>query len=379
MRRTVLASLISVVAVAPPVANAATGNSCHSALPPGPTGLPGRLLITTGCGTYRLDQAGILRRAPRPTEERSAWTIGRRRGHLVLTEHGKVVWRSHGTFERPASDLYGLALDSRNIAFSYPHGPLWIARFGRGEHSLGRYEAPLGWTTSHLLLTARFRGDGTGALFARREDGSARRVLATRELRETFDEATRTVLYVTSGGDLDRTDGTHTAVLARISPYRIDLASAWLLLPGRGLISLSDTRHLVVFRADGSLYGSTTLDHSRGPVWIVPGDGGVAFTVVEPSKTLPTSVVWLLRSGESRAAAVYRAENFAPGCGMGWDDLSWSGSWLLYWNTAAEAVVLDAADPTRRWDLTAFVRVLPGVTPPDPAPAMSGLTLLAWS
>ena len=208
------------------LAAAATGSegqaasSCASMLPAAPAGLPAPVLFRTACGTYRAGGDGTVSRTHRvrsPWWSPSRFQIGVWNDHVVVTEKGRVRWRSRRAFRSPPSELESVAFAAHAVAFSFGHGRLWVSRFGGREHAVGWSEGALVWTEHGDLLTSR-RRHGRNGLAVRDRNGLHPRVIARRMLNYALvDDATRTVLYVNQSRTLVRTDGRSKQFLANLA------------------------------------------------------------------------------------------------------------------------------------------------------------------
>ena len=306
--------------------------------------------------------------------------IGVRDDHVVVTAHGRLVWRSTRVFRVDTSELDSVAFGGRAVAFSFMHGPLWVARFGRREHAVGWSEGALVWTSRGDLLTLQ-RRHGKWRIAARDRNGLQPHVIGpTRNF--LVDDATRAVLYVTATGSLVRTDGRSTKPLANLESLGFD-PRATLQVVQRDMISISSSERLAVLRADGSVFAA--MDYPADPDGLKHGwaqfavaDDRVAVAVeLEPPKGgVAGEDVYVLREGatQGRLLARLQAEWFACGW-MG--TMVWHGDWLLYSDTVVDVLAIDTSSG-RQIDLSKTARQLPGVQLDENSGEYVGLAFAVW-
>jgi hypothetical protein len=321
-------------------------------LPAGPRALPAPVKVDTRCGTFIIDQNGVrfggVRRSTSITDG-----LRRRGDRLELLERGRVAWRSARRHPRHAVSAW-VATDDRSLAFQYYGGPLYLADFDGRERPVGTVdEYPLGWTRIGVLVTAR----GTG-LRARTRAGRLVEQLTDRARSFRFDEQTRTLLFVSRRSELVRTDGRHTAILARLSPLGVGRGPA--IEPLRsGRIAVVG-RRLVVLDPRGGMVAS---DRARHPV-VGPSTesprGAVASVITRylENHTRAREAIRLLRPGARASTLLFAHEFHHLVCGHGMT-LSWRGGWLLYSTTEGHVVAIDAAS-REPIDLTTLTAGLPG-------------------
>jgi hypothetical protein len=362
-------------AVAALIGASATGASsnCSPVLPAAPNALPAPLLVTTACGSYTATPGGNVGAAPPPPAPgppvpglRVWWPdngVGWGNHHVYVVRDSKVVWRSQHAFPEPDA----VATSSSEIAFSVAR-KLWVARLDRAEQLVGRgNEAPIAWTAANMLLTLRPHRV-SAELFARSESGGQRRLIAARIRVPTIDAYSHTLLFTTASGRLERTDGLVTQLVAELGGLGIrGFVNPEVL--DRGLIALKARDRLVVLRSDGSLFASSLFPGMQrvgsGLNWFgaaAAGDGAVAFAIDQPDGNAAdgSDTVFVLREGAARATPLFSAPLLGGDVCGHWVNLSWHGSWLLYWTSEARVVLFNLADAGRSVDLTSFVSQLPG-------------------
>jgi len=358
--------LLAVLAAAAAVSSPAP--ACARGVPDAPAGLPGPLVVTTSCAAFTILPTGHVEAAS-PSPSVPAWvpvgafTTGDgvywasdegHVGHLVALRDGVVVWRSAGRYR-----IYEVAavLGRHSVAFA-DRRSLYVASLDGAERRVGAREQPAGWTSAGELLTVR-----AGSVVLRSRDGELVGRVAAAVGSWTFDESTRTLLYVSRQDELVRTDGRSSRVLADLGAFGLRFGNAWIQTLAGGLVGVLDGHRVAAFRADGSLLGRASFGRGlavAGTSGLVAGPGGVAFTVTHgTSGGRGTEDVYALRGGGRSTRLLHERLAFA-GCGR-WADLAWRGDWLLYAATEGRVAIVDAAAPGTSLDLTRFVRALPGV------------------
>jgi hypothetical protein len=320
-------------------------------LPSGPTGLSSAIRIETRCGAFAIDGDGVRflgMRKPTRAFEALSW----RRGRLRFHRAGRVVWRSAKRYDRRAKFSLTVA-DERSLAFQQWGGPLYMANFGAAERPVGRInEFPIGWTRAGMLVTAQeYR------LQARSRSGRVVPIRSHRRGSFSFDERTRTLLFVSPRKELMRTDGRRPRRVASLASLGLGRWFQIAPLPSGGIVLLG--RRLVVLDRGGATVAS---DRARG------GSGGPAEGRDGMLATVATrhldnyrrarESVRLLRRGE-RSSKVLFAHTFSPRPCAHMATLAWRGTDLLYWTTEGHVVVIDTRSG-KHIDLTPAARRLPG-------------------
>lgn len=319
------------------------GKCGEAVLPAGPTGLKSELRIRTACGTFSIDGRGVRYTGP----YRMGWKFDgliARRGRLVLYDRDRVVWRSRGRGHGVPS---WVAHDRGSFAFMDFRGPLYIAELDGPERAVGRLgEYPLGWTRAGLLLTSQGH-----VLRARSRSGRLIRIFETRAGSRTFDPTSRTLVYVSRGGAVIRTDGrrAQTLVARVLRPW----AEIRPLEEGR--LAVID-RRLLVLGPDGSVVAS---DRRHYNLPVLTSRGAIALIATGPLEgSRSTESVRLLHSGERSSTPLHVGKVGALGCGH-WPTLAWHGDELLYSTSEGHVVVMEPSSD-EKLDLTAVVKRLPG-------------------
>src|SRR5260370_11028529 len=145
-----------------------------------------------------------------------------RRGHLVIMRDRTVIWQSKERYLVQDAAHMGTILTGRpGIAFEVGQfGPWFMAGWHGPEHLVAAAGWPEMWTRSGNLIAVlhrpRSRHFGyavflpSGARLATLATGPSVSVLDER----SDDPATGTFWYLTGSGDLARTDGAATSVIA---------------------------------------------------------------------------------------------------------------------------------------------------------------------
>ena len=363
----------------------AADRNCAGTLPSAAPGLPASVVLQTECGAYEVDGNGVVtpakaRRSPWWTP--SPFRIGLRRHHVVLIEHGRVQWRSRRVFDVDLSDLGSVAVSGRDLAFSFMDGRLWVSRRDGLEHAVASGEAALQWTRNGDLLTIRRHG-GRTELRVRRRDGGRPRLLVRSPLSFAVDEGMRSLLYVTPGRVLVRSDGRVRRKLADLGALGFGRSFELQLLP-TDLLAISTSQRTTILRSDGSVFATTRYPAAHGLTYGFPsfavGPEGVAFAMSlwDSASVHEREEVFLLRAGDTLATPLLseKTELFGD-CGW-FVQLEWQQAWLLYTDTLTNVVALDTADGTMI-DLTATAQDLPGVIPDPSGNGQTGFEFAVWS
>jgi hypothetical protein len=368
MKGPLTALVVVIVGFAMPGA-AQAGPNCSGSLPGAPSALPAPLVVTTTCGQYTALPGTAVVAAPAPivAPVRGLWWpqdgVGWRNRHVYVVRNGEIVWRSRRAFPSPCA----VAASADAVAFSISKRGLWIARFPRPEHRVGRgAEYPVAWTGAEMLLSMRWHRTEAD-LFARPLSGAARRRVASRVRAWVVDARFEELVFASADGRLQGTDGVKNQALADLGSFGLR-GRVLLEAPGGGLIVVKGSDRIVVLRGDGSLFAKSTFPGLKRPSWglnwfgsAAAGDDAVAFVIDQPDGDAndASDAVFVLREGDSAATPLLFASNEGDVCGH-WVDLSWRGSWLLYSTTEARVVLFDLADLSQSLDLTRFVAQIPG-------------------
>lgn len=334
---------------------------CQAVLPHG-SAVPAPIVIRTDCGWFRLATDGEVTRLPgnwlaahtRPS--RPHYTIGRTRaGRYLVVWQGEIVWRSRGLYPNEAGNS---AFGPHSFAFdSWGRQAVFVTDL-RGPERLvfrGRFSYPLAFTEDGQLLLA-----GRRTITVLAGDGTVLRTLRYRRSSSfAFDEATKTVYFVTPGAVLT---AAHGSAVRRIAAIR---ERGWIRLLEQGLLSFTARRHVaIVRRDDGSLVASASWGGRRRELagGIAVSDDGRLFAYRVARSPGPASV-YLLRAGQHRARPVYRHHFELKGCGLN-VTLQARGSAFLYESDVgrgvAQTAVLTANGAVTR--LNPVLRALPRKT-----------------
>jgi hypothetical protein len=261
-------------------------------LPSGPTGLESAIRIDSRCGTFGIDRHGV-----RPLAVRRPRRID---------GDGRIV-------------------------------------------SIVR-DQPMGWTRTGLFFTSR-----QGTVTFRTRSGRVVTRLRPAAGRFWFDARRRTLLFVSSGGDLMRTDGRRSDSLASLPPLRLGRRFQIEALPS-GRIALLG-RGLVVLGSDGAVVAT---DRGGGSMPTESAEGAIATisTRYFDNSARASESVHLLRPGDRSSMVLFAHEFSFGGCPRA-AKLSWRDHELLYSTTEGHLVVIDTLSD-ERVDLTAMVARLPG-------------------
>jgi hypothetical protein len=285
----------------------------------------------------------------------STWAM-MRDGHLVIMRDRAVIWHSAARYPvRDAAHMNQILTGRPGVAFEvHESGPWFMAGWHGAEHLVPAAGWPEMWTRTGNLIGVLHRPGGHSFGYAVFSPAGARlATLATglnvSEVNQRGDDqATGTFWYLTGGGDLARTDGVTTKILANthalgftsvpgvgtLTGGLVDLVSAgWR---GGQVILYPDGRPFARIPAPkGQVAGFANLSAS-------PGRRMVAYILAnEPGDAL---TVFLVRPG-SAPVAVYRAAHGGASCGL--PPLAWHGSWLSYTPPRGHPVLIDTAGSHR--------------------------------
>lgn len=285
-----------------------------------------------------------------------------RQGHLVIMRDRTVIWQSAERYPvQDAAHMNTILTGRPGIAFEVNQfGPWFMAGWHGPEHLVAAAGWPAMWTRSGNLIAvlhrARSRNFGY-AVFSR--SGARLATLATGLSVSVVDQgnddpATGTFWYLTGGGDLARTDGTATTVIANTRALGLTSVPQVSLLGG-GLIQLLSAnwrQGQVIIYPDGQLFARIPTPQISLAAGQVAGFGEVS---VSPSRRMvayilhngsnyDASTVFLVRPG-SAPVAVYRTAHGGGVCAP--LPLAWHGSWLLYTPPLGRAVLIDTATSHR--------------------------------
>ena len=348
--------------------------ACRADLPRGPA-VPAPVVFRNSCGSFRLARDGTLTQLPRRWLARHSAGAGRtygadlriertRRGRIILSRRGKVVWRSSGLYYRDGGSVafgpgaFAFASWRRGIFATDLESPERLIARGVGLH-------PVAYLRGGELLVVK--GGWGPSVSVHAPDGSLLRRYRYRPKNGyVYDERAESFFLVTPGRVLSRVDATGIEAIRRLG--RLD---GWLSVAG-GYLTLSDFAHRG--RVDETRF---TVLGRDGPLlsrwsWRSPRDAGLDYgptasddarmfafrTVRRPRGAV---VVYVLRAGEAKPTAVLRHRGAQLGCGVG-ASFSWHRRALLYAASDGPTVIVDIHAGTRI-DLTRVATHLPSRVP----------------
>jgi hypothetical protein len=335
-------------------------------------GLPWPVTLRTVGGTFVIARSGAIHWL-RPTHEsapaRASHPAGfvwvnrpggtwatMRHGHLVIVRGQTVIWQSTKRYlVQDAAHMNNILTGRPGIAFEvHQFGPWFMAGWHGAEHPVAAAGWPEMWTRSGNLISVlhRPRSRSFGyAVFS--PSGTRLATLATGLGVSVADQrdddlATGTFWYLTGTGDLVRTDGAATSVIANTRALGFTSVPQVMLLGG-GLIQLLSAgwrEGQVILYPDGHLFARILAPQGQvagfGALSASPGRGMAAYILTnEPGNG---STVYLVRAG-SAPVAVYRTAHGGAPCAL--PPLAWHGPWLLYTPHRGHAVLIDAAGSHR--------------------------------
>jgi hypothetical protein len=279
-----------------------------------------------------------------------------RDGHLVILRNRAVIWQSAARYAvRDAAHMDWILAGRPGIAFAvHPSGPWFIAR-GRGpEHRVAAAGWPEMWTRSgNLIVVLHRRRDRSFGYAVYSPSGTRLATLATGLPVSVADQRVDDLgagifWYLTAGGDLVRTDGAATAVIASTRALGLRGIPEVGILRG-GLIQLlsgSWRQGQVILYRDGRLLARIAEPKGDvagfGALSASPGRRMVAYILMKEPGYSPT--VFVVRPGGA-PVAVYGAAHGGSPCAL--PPLEWHGSWLLYTPRGGRAVLIDTAGSHR--------------------------------
>jgi hypothetical protein len=331
-------------------------------------GLPWPVTLRTADGAYVIARSGAIHRL-RPALQRprapdghpagfvwvnqpaGAWAT-MRHGHLVIVQNQTAIWQSTARYPVQDAAHMNIVLTGRpGIAFEVNQFGPWFQAGWRGpEHLVAAAGWPDMWTRSGNLIGVlhRPRSRSFGyAVFS--PSGTRLATLATglniSEIDQRDDDlATGTFWYLTASGNLFRTDGAATSVIASTRALGFTSVPYVGILPA-GLIQLLSAnwrQGQVILYPDGQLFARIPAPKGQvagfGELSVSPGRQMVAYILYDSSGI--ASTVFLVRPG-SAPVAVYRTAHGGGVCAP--PALAWHGSWLLYTPPLGRPVLIDTA------------------------------------
>jgi hypothetical protein len=354
----------------------AVDGGCAPALPREPAGLPAPVLVTTGCGRFRLEpNGGVVYEGPGtspvPPEALSYWMdftwFGVANDHLLVGRGLSRLWRSHDTYPGTyPGDVGAVALGRTGLALSYVksrRSSLYLAGYGEAERVIARGETPVTFTGSGDLVTWRARGK---ALLLRDGSGHFERRLAVRAMDPQVDRESGMVLFRVRNR-LVVFDG--LSVRDLVTFRKLGLRGFPTVEALGSFVAVHDQRRLVVLGYNGRLIASTALprrtkraDGVSGSVVLNTAGTAVAFPVTRGNTATGSrgrETVYVLAAGERRARPLFSAQLDFKECErIAW--LAWRGRWLLYANTEQQGVVIDSFMEMPPIELGNVIAELPG-------------------
>jgi hypothetical protein len=290
---------------------------------------------------------------------RSAGTWATMRdGHLVIMRNRAVIWQSAARYAvRDAAHMADILAGRPGIAFEvHPFGAWFIVR-GRGpEHRVAAAGWPEMWTRSGNLIVVLHRPGSRSFGYAVFSSSGTRLATLATGLKvlvadqRVDDPGAGIFLYLTAGGDLVRTDGAATAVIANTRALGLTgTPEVWILRGGLiQLLSVSANwrQGQVILYPDGQRYARIAEPKGDvagfGALSASPGRRVVAYILTkEPGNS---RTVFVVRPGGA-PVAVYRAAHGGSPCTL--PPLAWHGSWLLYAPRGGRAVLIDTVGSHR--------------------------------
>jgi hypothetical protein len=351
---------------------------CNRPFPRVAVEVPAAVVVTTGCGRFRIDGAAVGRVGPmtRPVPRNvvAYWMdftwYRASQGHIEIGRGHRFLWRSHrGYAARYATSIGMVTAGAGHVAFSYirgRHSTLYVARLGGAEHVVGADENPIVFLPSGQLVTWRYDG---AALMVRREDGRVTRVLAAHAAVPQVDPRSGAIVFRTRG----RVSVFAHGRVRRIAELEnLGIAAGPTMDPLGQAVAIHDNRRLAVVGYDGRLIASTRLPPRRLRAdmvssAIVANAAGTAFAFTAIRNDTAKArrgreTVYVLRAGEHSVRAVHAERLQFEGCGR-MTELAWHGPWLLYSSQERHVVLVDTSRHAAPVELTRLIAALPGVSP----------------
>jgi len=281
-----------------------------------------------------------------------------RRGHLVIMRNRSVIWRSAARYAvRDAAHMDWILLGRPGIAFRVRELGPWFIASGRGaEHRVAAAGWPEMWTRSGNLIAVMHRPRSRSFGYAVFSPSATRLATLAAGLpvsaadQRLDDLGTGTFWYLTADGNLFRTDGTATRIIASTHALGLTGIPEVGVLRG-GLVQLlsvsaSWRQGQVILYPDGQLYARIPAPRGQtagfGELSASPSRRVVAYVLTrEPGNA---ATVFLVRPGGA-PVAVYRSAHGGSPCAL--PPLAWHGSWLLYTPHGDRAVLIDTAGSHR--------------------------------
>src|SRR5262245_49601593 len=304
-------------------------------------GLPWPVTLRTADGMFVITRTGAIRwlgpaqpvrahaghRAGFVWVNRSAGTWAMiRHGHLVIMRNRSVIWRSAARYAvRDAPHMDWILVGRPGIAFEvHPFGP-WFIASGRGpEHRVAAAGWPEMWTRSGNLVVVLHRPGSRSFGYAVYSPSGIRLATLATGLKVSVadqrvdDLGAGMFWYLTAGGDLVRTDGAATAVIASTRALGLTGIPEVSVLRG-GLVQLFSVstnwpQGQIILYPDGQLYARIPPPRRQVAAFgesASPGRRVVAYILTrEPGNR---ATVLLVRPGGA-PVAVYRTAHGGSPC-----------------------------------------------------------------
>jgi hypothetical protein len=331
-------------------------------------GLPWPVALRTADGMYVIGRSGAIRqlrpaapysrsRAVHPAgfvwvnRPADTWAT-MRGGRLVIVRNRAVIWQSTQRYPvQDAAHMNQILTGRPGVAFEVRESGPWLMAGWHGpEHLVAVAGWPEMWTRSGNLIAVLHQPGSRSFGYAVFSPSGARLAtlatgLTVSQVDQGVDDlATGTFWYLTGGGDLARTDGVATRVIANTRALGFTSAPSVGTL-GSGLIQLVSANWRegqVILYPDGRLFARIPAPRGQaagfGALSASPGRRMVAYILTnEPGNG---STVFLVRPG-SAPVAVYRTAHGGSPCAP--PPLAWHGSWLSYTPARSHPVLIDTA------------------------------------
>lgn len=309
--------------------------------------MPAAIVLSNGCGAYRLERDGTIVKLPRHWLARHGSGTGRtygadlelgasHGGRTVVTRHGRPVWRS--AVHRGGTG--NVAFGPHALAFSTYRGGVYLTDLRGPERLVLR---GTGLYAYDFDARGRLLVAGPKWLAVLAPDGrTLRRYRFRRANGYAFDSRTGTLYFVTRAGELAAADGSR---LRRIRPLRVDGAMTFsrpglLVFQGGYGVSVTRTDGALVARASWRRSGLSRLDSG---ISVAPDGRAFAFRLTDGGRSAPRrAAIEVLRPGESRLHTIDVHRLLPSGCAVG-ANLRWHGSSLLYDSSDGRVAVFDTS------------------------------------
>jgi hypothetical protein len=354
----------------------ASSGRCIRPLPTVSRALPAPVIVTTGCGRFRLTEGATVaylgpRILPVPRVAQGYWGdltwYGFQRGQLLVGRGHRQLWHSRQRFTGTNPVNVGaVVLGARELAFTYVRSRrplLYLAGYRSTERLVTRGETPLAFLGSGEFVTWR---DRSRALILRGAGGRIKRLLVRHASDVALDRQDGALVF-RAGDHLGVIEGSRVEGLGSLRGLGV---KGWPAIePLGGLVAVHDRNRLVVIDYTGHLVASTALPGRQQPSdaissSVVANATGTAFafTATRGNTAHGSSgqeTLYLLGAGEQQARPIFNEQLDFEVCER-MADLAWHGRWLLYSTTEGRAAVVDSSVEATSTDLSRLVARLPG-------------------